>query len=100
MSRFRRSSLETNAPVVFARCRGFGGGVFSLGRCRASSVGGAEVQRSITDPTSDASSRASWIVLRTVPTPLRLPAGLSGRGGKVLWMTAKAWMVVWSAGGL
>jgi len=42
------------------------------------------VQRSIVEPTSEASSRVSGIVVRTVPAPRRLPTGLSALGGRVL----------------
>lgn len=47
-------------------------------------MGGADVERSIIEPTSEASSRVSGMVLSTVPTPLMLSEGLSARGGKVL----------------
>lgn len=93
--------METKPPVVFARWRGFGGGGVSLGRWSAScSVGGAEAERSIIEPTSEMSSRVSGIVVRTVPAPRRLPVGLSTRGGRVLWTMGKAWTVVCSADGL
>ena len=89
MSRFSRSSLERNPPVVLARCSDFGNSV-SRGRCSASSVGGADVERSIRKPTSDVSSRVSGIVLSMVPTPLVPPIGLFERGWGVLRITGKA----------